>query len=141
MSFFDYSADEVDVLIAGLPITGFADGEFITIEFPEAFTKKIGSDGDVTRSRTMDNTARVTIKLHQSSPSNDMLSTLYTADRLARNGAGVGAFLIKDNQGRSLYASPACWIAKHPDVSFDRESTEREWVIDVADIQPFTGGN
>ena len=38
-------------------------------------------------------------------------------------------------------ASPACWIAKHPDVSFDRESTEREWVIDVADIQPFTGGN
>jgi hypothetical protein len=34
MAFFDYSPDEVDVLIAALPITGFADGEFITIEFP-----------------------------------------------------------------------------------------------------------
>jgi hypothetical protein len=70
-----------------------------------------------------------------------MLSALFTADRLARNGAGVGAFLVKDNQGRSLYASPACWIVKHPDVSFDREAQVREWVIDVADIQPFTGGN
>jgi hypothetical protein len=141
MSFFDYSADEVDVLIAGVPVTGFADGEFITIEFPESFTLQKGSDGDNTRSRTNDTTARVTIKLMQSSPSNDILSALYNADRLARNGAGVGAFMVKDNQGRSLYVAPACWIVKHPDVSFDREAQPREWVIDVSDIQPFTGGN
>jgi len=142
MALFDYSPDEVDVLVAGIPITGWADGEFLTIEMTtDAFTSVVGTDGEVTRNRSNDNRATATVKLMQSSASNDLLSALYNTDRLARNGAGIGAFLVKDNQGRSLYAAAECWIRKHPDISFDREATAREWVIEIADLQVFTGGN
>lgn len=138
----DYSPDEVDVLVAGIPISGYAEGEFVSISFTtDLFTTKVGSDGEVMRARSMDRRATCTIKLMQGSDSNDLLSALYQLDQRARNGAGVGAFLVKDNQGRSLYAAPECWIRKHPDVSFSNEPTPREWTIEIAELEPFTGGN
>lgn len=138
----DYAADEVDVLFAGVPLTGYADGEFVTIEFTtDAFTSTVGSDGEVVRNRSNDYRATITVKLLQSSSSNDLLSAIYESDRLARNGAGVGALMIKDNQGRAIYTASEAWIRKHPDISFDREATSREWVIEAAELIPFTGGN
>lgn len=138
----EYSPDEVDVLAFGVPLTGFADGEFITVEFlSPAFTSKVGSDGKVVHSRTSDRRAKIVIKLMSSSPSNDLLSAVYTADQLARNGAGVGAFMLKDNSGRSLYTAAEVRIMKHPDVAFDREAGAREWELEAAELIPFTGGN
>ncbi len=140
--FHDYSPDEVDVLVAGVPITGWADGEFLTIEWTtDRFVSQVGTDGEVTRSRSGDYRATATIRLMQTSDSNDLLSALAASDRLARNGAGVGAFLVKDNQGRSLYTAANCWVRRTPNPSFDREATEREWVIEIANLDDFTGGN
>jgi hypothetical protein len=137
-----YDADQITVVIAAIPISGYADGEFLTIEQEsDAFSDVVGTDGEVTRSKTKDNRATVTLKLMQTSDSNDALSALYNADRAASNGAGVGAFLVRDRNGRSLFTGDACWIQKAPDVSFDRAPTSREWVIRVADLLRFDGGN
>lgn len=137
-----YDADQITVVIAGIPISGYADGEFLTIEQEaDAFSDVVGTDGEVTRSKTKDYRATATLKLMQSSDSNDLLSTLYNTDRQASNGAGVGAFLVRDRNGRALYTSEACWIQKAPDVSFDRTPTAREWVIRIADLLRFDGGN
>ena len=137
-----YDPADVDLLIADIPIAGFADGEMITLEFTsQAFTSMAGSDGEVARSKSNDRRAVCTVKLLQTSDSNDLLSALYASDQLASNGAGIGAFLLRDGQGRSLYTAAECWIQKHPNVSFDREPTPREWVIEIADCQAFTGGN
>lgn len=142
MALRHYDPDQISLLVAGIPIKGFADGEFLTLEMEaDAFSDVVGSDGEVTRSKTNDNRATATIKLMQSSDSNDLLSALYNTDLKAPNGAGVGAFLVRDRSGRSLYAATACWIMKAPDISLDRTATAREWVIRIANLERFDGGN
>ena len=137
-----YDADLVTVAIAGIPVSGYADGEFLSItQETDAFSDVVGTDGEVTRSKTKDTRATVSLKLMQTSDSNDLLSALYNTDMSAPNGAGVGAFLVRDRSGRSLYTGDACWIQKAPDVSFDREATSREWTIRVANLLRFDGGN
>ena len=143
MSLKVYDANEVTVNVAGLPIeSGFDDGEFVLIEQEaDDFIDKVGTDGEVTRSKTNDRRATITILLMQSSDGNALLSGLNNLDRLAGNGAGVGPFLVRDRQGTALYAGAECWISKPPDVSFDREPTAREWTLRVASLERFDGGN
>ena len=121
---------------------GYQDGEGFTIEHSsDAFTKKSGTDGKVTRCAMKDRSARVTFKLMANSACNDQLSLIYNLDRNAPNGAGVGQLLIKDNSGRSRFFAAEAWIAKAPDVTADREVTSREWAIDVAFLEEVHGGN
>lgn len=137
-----FDGDQVTVSVAGIPLKGYADGEFLTIQFEsDLYSDVVGTDGEVTRSKTRDQRATATVKLMQSSDSNDLLSALYNTDLKAPNGAGIGAFLVRDKQGRSLYSASECWIKKHPDVSFDRTAQSREWVIRIASLDAFTGGN
>lgn len=143
MGFKVYDANEVTVNVAGLPIeSGYDDGEFCRIEQEsDDFTDKVGTDGEVTRSKTNDRRATIAIILMQSSDGNALLSGLNNIDRLAGNGAGVGPLLIRDRQGTALYAAAECWISKPPDVSFDREPTAREWTLRCASLERFDGGN
>lgn len=143
MGFKVYDANEVTLIIAGLPIeSGYDDGEFCRIEQESPdFTDKVGTDGEVTRSKTNDRRATVSVILMQSSDGNALLSGLNNIDRLAGNGAGVGPLLIRDKQGTALYAAAECWISQPPNVSFDREPTAREWTIRVANLERFDGGN
>jgi hypothetical protein len=131
------------VNVAGLPIeSGFDDGEFLRIEQEaDDFVDKAGTDGEVTRSKTNDRRATITIILMQSSDGNALLSGLNNIDRLAGNGAGVGPLLVRDRQGTALYAAAECWISKPPDVSFDREPTAREWTLRCASLERFDGSN
>lgn len=138
-----YDANEVTVNVAGLPIeSGFDDGEFVRIEQEaDDFIDKVGTDGEVTRSKTNDRRATITVILMQSSSGNELLSGLNNIDRLAGNGAGVGPLLIRDRQGTALYTAAECWISKPPDVSFDREPTAREWTLRCASLERFDGAN
>jgi len=138
-----YDANEVTIIVAGIPIdSGYDDGEFCRIE-PESpdFVDKVGTDGEVTRSKTNDRRATCSVILMQSSTGNALLSALNNIDRLNGNGAGVGPFLVRDKQGTSLYAAAECWISQPPNVSFDREPTAREWTIRIANLERFDGGN
>ena len=128
--------------IAGIPITGgYADGEFLRIESEsDAFTDVAGTDGEVTRSKTNDRRATATLSLMQTADANNLLAALAITDREAPNGAGVGAFLVRDRQGTALYQASECWISKTPDATFDREATAREWTIRIAKLEDFTGG-
>lgn len=138
-----YDANEVSIVIAGIPIdSGFADGEFIRIEQDsDDFTDVVGTDGEVTRSKTNDRRATVTLLLMQSSGGNAVLSALNLLDKKAGGGAGVGPFMVRDKQGTSLYSASKCWIAKPPNVSFGKEAGPREWKIRVAAIERLDGGN
>lgn len=137
-----YDADQVSLNIAGIPITGgYADGEFLRIEKEtDDFTDVVGTAGEVTRSKTKDGRATITVILMQTADSNATLAALSQVDRAAPNGAGVGSFLVRDRQGTSLYEADECWISKSPDAAFDREATSREWICRVAVLRDFTGG-
>ncbi len=143
MKIFD--SNEVSTIIAGLPIEsgrGEEGGTFAKVAFlNDAFVDVVSLDGEVTRSKTNDNRADVTLTLMSSSASNALLSALHTADKLASNGAGVGPLLIKDRQGNTLYTAAACWIVKMPDWEGSQKAVPVEWPIRVANLIAFIGGN
>lgn len=141
--FHVYDPDNVSIMVCGIPIEGgFADGTFIEIEQDsDDFVDVVGTDGAVTRSKTNDRRATITITLMQSSESNALLSALNNIDRKAKNGAGVGPCLITDNQGTSLYAGEKSWIAKPPTAGFDKTAGPRAWKIRVASLERFDGSN
>lgn len=137
-----YSSSQVNLSIAGIPITGgFADGEFLRIEREsEAFTDVVGTDGEVTRNKTNDNRATATVILMQSAEANKLLSDLHNNDKNSEGGAGVGRFLVEDLNGETLHEAAQCWISNEPDVSYDREATAREWPIRIANLINQFGG-
>lgn len=140
--FYTYDPDRVSVIVGAAPIEGWQDGEFVTIEMSSPmFTDVVGVDGQVTRSKVMNRTATVTVKIMQSSKSNDILSGLLNADLAAPNGAGVVPFYMRDRSGRSLYTGVRCWVSEWPTVTMDRGALVREWKIRVADMEMFLGGN
>jgi hypothetical protein len=138
-----YDADQVTVILASIPIdSGYADGEFLSIEQDtDDFTDVVGTDGEVTRSKTNDRRATITLTLMQSSGGNAVLSALNNLDVNTPGGAGVGTLLVRDKQGTSLYAASKCWIAKPPTATFGREAGSREWKIRCADLKRLDGGN
>lgn len=138
----DYDPTEVTVSFAGITIQGFADGEFVRVEQDtDDFTDVVGTDGEVSRSKTSDRRATVTFLLMQTSATNILLSALSNADRDAPGGAGVGALYIRDRQGTSLHRAAEAWIQKPPNVSYDRTPGPREWVIRCAKLIRTDGGN
>src|SRR6266850_1641762 len=110
-----YDPDQVVILAAGVRIQGFADGEFVTVEqMSDGFSSVVGTDGQVARSKSNDRRAKVTIKLLQTSTSNDVLSAIHRQDLNAVNGAGVFPFQIMDLLGTTIVHAPQAWIVKYP---------------------------
>lgn len=136
-----YNADEVSFSFSGVPCSsGWADGEFVTIEQNEdAFAIVVGTDGEVARSKTNNKTARITLKLLQTSTYNAVLSAIHEADKNTAGGTGVFPLLVSDNNGLAKYAAKSAWIVKGADVSFDRTATVREWVFECSDLLRIAG--
>ena len=140
MALHTYDPKEVLVIIGGAPIGGFADGTAIKVNrASDAYSKVVGADGIVSRARSNDTSGEVSITLAQTSPSNDILSAIAAVDEASN--AGVIPILIQDTLGRSTFVSAFGWIRKQADAEFAKEITNREWVLDAADITMFVGGN
>ncbi len=140
MSVKTYNPADVQLVIAGNPISGYADGTFINIARNNpSYTSGTGSTGEGWRAKSNDKSGTCTITLLQTSRSNDALSALSALDEAS--GDGVGPLLLKDNSGRSLYAAETCWIEKPADSEFAREQSDREWVIKTDKLNVFIGGH
>lgn len=131
-----YDSNQVSVTFAGRAIdTGRADGEFVTTEYStETFVKKVGADGEVTRSKSNDNTATIKIKVMQTSNGHKMLLQLHALARASVNGSDAGAFELIDRNGGVLERATKAWIEKAPPSSFGKEAGEREWTLAAADL-------
>lgn len=138
----EYDPTQITVSLAGIVAEGYADGEFVRVERDsDAFNDVVGTDGRVSRARSSDKRATITIILMQTSPTNDLLSALAQLDEDAPGGAGVGAFVLRDRLGRTVLRSDEAWIAKRPNHSMDRTPTSREWKIRCAELVGVDGGN
>lgn len=143
MSFKVYDPDQVKAIICGIPISGgWAEDSMITIQQKaDNFVSVAGVGGDVTRSKVLDKRAIVKLKLLQSSDENALLSALANLDANASNGAGVGPSTITDKGGTALFSGAKSWISRPPDVEFAGTAKEREWTIEIAEIDRFDGSN
>lgn len=135
---FDFK--DVSVVIGGSPIHGFAEGEAIQIELTEdSYTMVSGADGIVTRVKSNNRTGALTLTLTQSSLSNDVLTGYYLQD--LQSNSGVVSVEVRDNNGTSEIFSATGWIRKPASMSFGKDATDREWILDLADVNYFVGGN
>ena len=135
-----YAADEVRIVVGGSPISGLADGTFVSISRDEqAFNKLTGADGSTSRAKTGNRAGSITLTLQQTSPGNDVLSALMIADEEGNDG--VTSVLVKDTSGRTLHFAASAWVQQMPDTDFSKEIEERAWVLDCAAIDSFVGGN
>ena len=130
--------ENIALIIGGISIEGFADGtDVVMIERDEdVWTKKVGVDGLIGRSKKGNQTGTCTIKLMANSPSNPLLSAMDAADQAT--GGGVVPFLLKS--GSEVVASEHCWIQKPPSVGLGDEFPTREWVIAIGQINAYLGG-
>ena len=140
MSVSTFDPKQVIITIGGYIMSGFADGTFLEVvaDNPQ-FTKVTGADGYVTRVKSNDYGATLTLTLSQSSPSNDYLSAIFNADR-AING-GVVPIFIKDMSGTTTIFSATGWIQQFPDIAYGNEINDRAWILDLANADMFIGGN
>lgn len=138
-----YDSDQVSVSFSLIPLeSGRAEDEFAKIEKTSAvFVTVVGTDGQVTRSKTLDERTKVTLTFMQTSKCNAILSAFLNADKLAANGAGVGVLSIRDRQGTSLFLAPEAWIEKEPDVVYRQKAEARAWTFECANPKRLDGGN
>lgn len=140
MAVREYNPAEVNLIVGGNIIQGYAEDTFVVVARNEqSFTLNIGSDGEGVRSKSNNFSGTLTLTLQQGSPSNDILSALNQADEL--NGGGVVSLLLQDANGTSLVAMETAWIQRPADQEFARESGTREWVIETDRMTTFVGGN
>ncbi len=141
MALKQYDPSQVSIVFAGIPISGFADGDFVVIEANEdSFQLTMGTDGDGTRSKSNNQSGRVTINTMQSSDVNALLSALHNVD-VASQGDGVGALQVKDNSGTSLYVAQTAWITRPPSSTLGRTPQQRQWIIESDKLIHTVGGN
>lgn len=135
-----FDPKQVVLSFGGIPIGGYADGEFISIEpTSDDFQMSSGADGDPSRVKLNDETATLTLTLAMTSPSNDVLSGFRSLDK--RTGQGVVPLVCKDLSGRSTLFSGNAWIRKLPTTNYGKEISTREWAIDLTNFDMVVAGN
>lgn len=136
----EYRPDSVAVIVAGHIVEGFSDGTFVSVSRNEnAFTLKVGNDGQPTRSKSPNKSGQIKITLQASSPSNDYLSALAIADE--QTSAGAVPVLVRDGSGRTVVAALQAWVQKMPTVEFGKEVSEREWIFESGAVTLNVGGS
>lgn len=140
MAVFTYDPKQFTMIVGGAIMSGFADDDFVEVERDEdAFSKKVGVDGEVTRAKTNNKAGKITIRLMQSSSSNDELSAFALLDEASNKG--VVPVLARDASGRSVFASDSGWVRKFPKATYKKGVNVMEWVIDTGSLDIFEGGN
>lgn len=140
MSVKTYDPGHHHASLAGINITGYADGTYINVErMADAFTSVAGASGEVARVRMRDRRGTVKFTLMASSACNDLLSALAAQDESL--GTGVGVLYIRDSNGTTLANASNAWIKKLPSTEFGKDLPNREWEIECEALELTVGGN
>lgn len=120
-----YSPDQVTLTVGGYQVTGW-DNLTITRRV-KGFTPIYGIRGKNTRVKNVDTSATIAVTLIQTSPSNDVLTTIHRLD--LQEGTGRISLLLKDSSGESVFSSNEAYITGYPVVSYSGDFTYRNWEI------------
>lgn len=131
----EYGSKSVSVVVNGTPITGFMDGEFITVTpSVDPAALHVGADGAATKVINADESGTIVLRLKQTSLSNAVLSAL-------RATKATFVVIVKDTKGTSIHSGAKAFISGATAVSYGQEITGREWTISVGTLVDFSGGN
>jgi hypothetical protein len=143
MGFKSWNINELSISLNAIPLStgGYAEDEVLAIDWTEDwFTKYVGADGEVTRTRTNNFSATATLKYAQTADANTTLSAQLAKDIATLNGAAAGVFTVKDSGGGHVITSPRAWIIAPPQIRLGKTVQVFEWKIDLADARTSTFG-
>lgn len=136
-----YAAEKVVVTVGGAIISGFSDGDFVTAAYDEdRFTKHVGADGEVARSKNASKAGTIEIVLSQTSKANDELNVIFALASMSGIDPTIPV-AVADLSGRSLCFAGKAWLKTAPEMVFGKEIGDRTWVLDCADMSFSHGGN
>jgi hypothetical protein len=139
-----YDSRAVSLVLIGLPITDGLGDPFIKVTpRGDAFEDDSGVDGEVCRYPTNECRYDVELTLKGYSSHNQQLAALLAEDRISTAGAGVGVFLLKDENGATLHAGDKCWLTAAAPQEFGKNKPDVTWKLTVV-MKPFAtivGGN
>ena len=120
-----YDSSKVRLVVSGIDITGFSDGEKVKIEpvTKEDIKSHVGVDGDYSFAVINDKRYTVSFSLKQGSPSNAYLYALLksrTPVVVSVNNTSEGGYIGGGIDGR---------IIEKPAITFAAEDSKREWKI------------
>ena len=139
MTIHTYDPALVFPSLAGLVLSGFADGTFIEAERNEdGFALTVGASGEAARAQSRNRSGRVTFTVLATSQVNDALSALAAQDELL--GTGVGVFHMTEGNGTTVLHAENAWIMKLPKVERNKEIATVGWAIECEDLEVFAGG-
>lgn len=120
---YTYDPDKTAVLVALVPVVGFA-GDRVTVDFnSDEIETVMGSDGNGRHVVNMDRSGTVTITLEYGSPSNNAFET-------ARLTGIPFPILVKDNSSlATLFATGDAMVKKHPALNLGTKPKELDWVF------------
>jgi hypothetical protein len=128
-----FDPKDVNVVVGGVVLTGYAEGTFVTAEQTEDnFTPYVGALGEVTLAENANKTGQITVTLESTSPSVTYLNGL--ANRKGQN-AIIPASIIDLNNGKKTVGGAECRVMKPANYQAGKEVTEREFNIFVSEIQ------
>ena len=135
-----YDPNSIIITYNGYPITGFAEGTFVSIKRNgDMFTKSKGADGGIDRTRNNSFDFEVTVTLKQVAQANEELTAMFVLD--AAGTSGPGPLTITDLEGSTLFNATQAWIKKDPDVEFSEKMGERAWVFETGVATLIVGAN
>ena len=140
MAIKTYDHKDLQVIVGNIIVGGYAPGTVVKIDYnADLYNQVIGADGEGARSATNDDSATIEITLLQTSETNDAFNALMLLDR--DTNQGQVSLMVKDNGGRSLFATDCAYIAKRPGVEFGQDLTNRVWMIYTPKLDANFGGN
>ena len=125
-----YDFKNTSVIIDGFIITGYADGDAISIEYRgDGVALTVGAAGDGEYSQSNDNSAEVTLSLQRTSQAQDFLESLY------EDKEEFTLTIIDKNDNSRTRASEQCRVQKVADITSGAEASPREFIIIAPDLQ------
>ena len=124
-------------------VGGFVKDNPVSFEYPESsWTEKTLNNGETVRTHSKDNTLRMTIRLDQTSPSNDYLSALVKYDEQDPTGIdGVFTSTFADKSSRTSAYSADTFAKRPMSYEFSSDTSTREWVFVMANADQYMGGS
>lgn len=129
-----YDPNDVNVVVGGRTITGFAEDSFVSAErLEDNFTEYVGAKGEVAMAESNNKTGEITLTLQSTSPSVTYLNNL--AER--KGSAAIVPVSIVDlnDDGKITVSGAEARVRKPSNYEAGREISEREFVIFVSELE------
>jgi len=137
MSVNTFSPSDVKLILGGYTVVGWDN--LTTARTQQSFMTIRGIRGKHTRVPSDDTSCTITLTLIQTSPSNDVLSSIHGLD--VENGTGRLEILLKDLSGRSVFSTNEGYIVGYPEVTFSAGIEYRTWTMFCQRSSWYVGGN